>query len=262
MSETQSESINLDLLKQTIEQGREPHSTSQNPVMDPPIIIAGMYRGGTSLTTAAFALSGAWTGYTMPGNKFNPKGYFENEAFKSLIHLMIEISGYNDSDDLPPENLPALRPVSRLHHILETLMLAEGYNGGPWVIKNPKVPFFWQYFDQIFPKAKWILVRRNLDKVAESMGRVNVLSVPMKYGQLNQEDLRKVARGYDLRLDAVKRGIPSDRLRELNSEDVASEDFSKLRDIVEWAGLEFNEEAVSDFVEPSYFHKTDEKKET
>lgn len=256
---SQKNQIDLSFLEEALLDHRNPHLTHQKPKMDPPIIIAGMYRGGTSLTTAAFALSGAWTGFTMEGNKFNPKGYFENEAFKSVIHLMLEISGYNDSDDLPPENLPALRPVSRLHHIIETLMLSEGYTGGPWVIKNPKVPFLWQYFDQIYPDAKWVIVRRNLDKVAESMGRVNVLSVPPISGSMSPERLRRVADIYNMRLDRIVRSLPKERYREINSEDVVLESFSTLRETVEWAGLEFNEQAVSDFIEPSYFHKSNEK---
>lgn len=248
--------VDHSLLLKSLVAGREVHSTAQNPLMAPPIIIAGMYRGGTSLTTAAFALSGAWTGHTMEGNQFNPKGYFENEGFKSIIHMMLQISGYNDSDDLPPENLPDLRPIDRLHHIIETMMLAEGYSGGPWVIKNPKVPFLWRYFDAIYPNAKWVIVRRNVDKVAESMGRVNVLSIPPKKKDLSVENLKDIARMYDMRLDSMRRKLKPEQYREINSEDVADEDFSKLRDVVEWAGLSFNEGAVSDFVEPSYFHKS------
>jgi len=228
--------------------------TWEHSVMAPPVIIAGAYRGGTSLTTAAFALSGAWTGRTMPGNQFNPKGYFENESLKSVLHLMLSISGYNDSDDLPPENLPAFRGTDRLHHILETLMLAEGYAGGPWVIKNPKVPFFWRYFDMIYPQAKWVIVRRNPEAIVKSMTRVNVLTVPMKDMPPTREKLERVVNGYNFRLDAIKKAMPADRFRELHSEKIAARDFSDLREAVRWAGLAFDEKAVAEFVEPEYFH--------
>jgi len=246
------------LLEKAFAQDRNVQTTASNPLMQPPIIIAGMYRGGTSLATALFSLCGAWTGYTMEGNQFNPKGYFENESLKSVLHTMLHMSGYNDSDDLPPEDLLHARiGTERLHHMLEILLLAEGYKEGPWVMKNPKIPFFWRYFDAIYPDAKWVIVRRDKQSVIKSMQRVNVLTIPPRSLPLDDAKLGRIVDGYDMRLDSITRQIPGDRLREISSDDLVSGKLDDLQEIIEWAGLDYNQDKIDDFIEPKYFSSSE-----
>ena len=241
------------LLEKALSDDRVIERSWQNPHMDSPIIIAGTYRGGTSMMTGLCAACGAWTGHTMPGNDFNPKGYFEHEGLKSVLHLMLQISGYNDSDDLPPESLIDTRDADRLHHVLETLMLAEGYQGGPWVMKNPKIPFFWRYFDRIYPDAKWIITRRDKASILKSMQRVNVLTLKPKAEPFTADILSRVIDGYMMRLDSIERQLPADRVRTLSSDDIVAGNMDTLKDVMEWAGLTYDDSAVKEFIEPAYF---------
>lgn len=250
------EMIDKKRLEQAMSINRIADGTWNHPLMDPPTFILGMYRGGTSLVTAAFALSGAWTGYLQPANKFNRKGYYENNHFNSVMHALLQLSGYNDSDDMPPESLPEYRKTDRLHHIVETLMLAQGYSGGPWVLKSPKLMFLWKYFEEIYPKSKWVIVRRNLDVVAESLERTPAITIPMRNHDLSLKNIRRIVGLYEDRLNSIKSQLPPGRCREINSEDVVNGDWDRLEDIVEWAGLNFDREAFEDFVEPSYFQKS------
>ena len=136
-----------------------------------PIIVVGNYRSGTSITAGVLHACGAWIGTATPANQHNPKGYFENEALKSLLHLMLMWSRYNDSDKLPPDDLRGFAMFDRFHYLLELAMRGDGYSGGVRVFKNTKIVLFWRYFHQVYPNAKWVIVRRDASKIVESLQR-------------------------------------------------------------------------------------------
>lgn len=223
-------------------------------VFEQPTIITGPYRGGTSLVAGIFNLCGAWIGPSMPANRFNPKGYFENEGLKSLLHFMLQMSGYNDSDNLPPDELIKTRSPDRFRHVFESAIAASGYMGGQWAIKNPKIAFFWHYFDDAYPDAKWVVVRRPSEQVVASISRVNPFTVSPVKLPMTRDRLNAIVKGYQERLDSLVRNLPPDRVREVDSKKIVEGDLEQLRDVIAWTGLQFDEAAVSGFIEPSHYH--------
>ena len=56
-----------------------------------------------------------------------------------------------------------------------------------------------------------------------------------------------------MRLDSIERQLPADRVRNISSDDIVAGDTDTLKDVIEWAGLTYNESAVKEFIEPAYF---------
>ena len=126
--------------------------------------------------------------------------------------------------------------------------------GGQWAIKNPKIAFFWHYFDDAYPDAKWVVVRRPSEQVVASISRVNPFTVSPVKLPMTRDRLNGIVKGYQERLDSLVRNLPPDRVREVDSKKIVEGDLEQLRDVIAWTGLQFDEAAVSGFIEPSHYH--------
>lgn len=86
---------------------------SPTDVLEPPIIVMGSARSGTSVTAALLAAHGVWTGPTRPANEKNPHGFYEN-------HTLYRFRGDEPADK---------------RQVAATLW-QQGYRGGPWLVKH------------------------------------------------------------------------------------------------------------------------------
>ena len=207
------------------------------------------------MVAGCFEACGVWMGETVPGNAANPQGFFENAQLKSLLHSMLCMSEFNDSDYLPPFDFWNEEVARSLSHLVPRFFEGEGYvTGQPWAMKNPKIAFFWRLFERAFVDARWIVVRRDPMLVAESMCRVNPLTVPPKSRPLTKAALLQVTEAYDTRLQMILEAIPASRCWEVHSEPIAQGDFTELAQAIEGVGLTLEEQAVRAFVDPTLYH--------
>lgn len=140
--------------------------------MNKPILITGLPRTGTSLTAGLVHLSGIYFGPTVPGNRNNPKGFFENTGIRGSI-----LKPYLSSLDCDPKGQSKLPPVSgnppipalktRIERKLGLL------RGERWAYKDPKILLAWEAFNLGLPGAKWIVTYRGIDSIIKSIKRTS-----------------------------------------------------------------------------------------
>ncbi|MHC5035113.1 MAG: sulfotransferase [Planctomycetota bacterium] len=133
--------------------------------IEPPILVVGVPRSGTSVIAGTLAACGVWTGHTIAGSPPNPKGWFENPEIKNRTNkAMLAEAGYDPlgQDPLPPEALDG--PLPDISDILES----QGYQGGPWLFKDPKTLLCWRAWDRAFPRATWVLAVRRVPEIYAS----------------------------------------------------------------------------------------------
>ena len=172
------------------------------------------------------AACGAWTGELIDKPSLAPKGVYVNKALDAWLK-----DHYGNSCRIIEE--PHVFP----DEIVETFPQ-------PWMFKCGIQ--YWRVFEPYLPR--WILVRRSLDAILASAEKVgwetalgfNCAGTPEDVLEERHEEMDYV-RDYE-------DGMDVDAAR------VASGDFEELHTVISLCGLEWNEKAVRDFVEPTWWH--------
>ncbi len=196
-----------------------------------PIIILGMPRSGTSMVAGLFHLHGCWVGRTRVGNEKNPRGYFENTAFKRYFQAKNGRDLIRDEPIIPPDR-------REFDEFVDATLKNEDYQGGPWIVKFSAL--WWRYFEPYEPF--WVLVRRPK--------RANVEACMVSGLHNNANDKA----GLELSYDQHHREMDSLPGFNVYTQDVVAGDYSSLQIAIEGCGLNYDEEIVRKFVDKKFWH--------
>ena len=212
--------------------------------MNSPIIVTGVPRSGTSLTCGVLNTLGAFGGDMRGPTDWNQKGMFEN---RRIVGLVKDYLRSIDCDPLAQHPLPALsdlRPWPTLQNDIEQAMRADGYEGGVWFFKTVKGCHLWPLFMQAFPLAHWIIVERPKEQVIDSL-----LRTPFMRAYNTREGWDQYIEVHKKRFAEIERnGLDVVRI---NSNRIINGDYTYIRRFAKRVGLEWDEDVVREFVEPS-----------
>lgn len=100
-------------------------------------------------------------------DEYNVRGYWEHQNVKhNVVRPMLKELG-GDKIGQPP--LP--NPDKRLSNFKPEELRNEAYRHlrGANAYKDPKLVLVWPYFSQAFPNSRWILVRRDVNRIVDSI---------------------------------------------------------------------------------------------
>lgn len=219
-----------------------------------PILITGCARSGTSMTAGIIQMCGAFGGKTLcnQGNKNNRKGFFENgEIRENLVKPYLTLCG---ADPLGQDPLPVLEnliPLANLKDKVEETYTYQGHVGGPWYYKGAKICLIWPTWHKAFPRAKWIIVRREDEEIIQSCLKTGFMrAFKDEAGWQSWIDTHKLRfqEMVDNHLDVV----------EVWPSKFVHGDYSEIKGVVEDLGLKWKEEEVKDFVSPELWRTKNE----
>ncbi len=145
---------------------------AQRPTL---IVVLGMHRSGTSVTTRAMETLGARFGDNlMPaaeGN--NPKGFFEDMDVASLNIELMRAAGV-EWNALPEPVLDAIDPAElQVFRERALALLREKCQSGIFALKDPRIarllPFWQPVFDQLGARLLYVVAFRHPVSVARSL---------------------------------------------------------------------------------------------
>ena len=209
-----------------------------------PIIVTGCARSGTSMISGVLSACGAFFGDTYAGTPQNAKGFFENKRVREHVikPMMLKL----DADPLGQHPLPprdADPEYADLAGDVRRYIVDDGYKSGVWAVKGAKILLQWRAWARAFPQAKWVVVWRSPEAIADSCLRTPFMRRRTSKAEWMQWVAEHMARADDL----INHVGPQAFL--VKSRDVV-DDPDSIRWVVEECGLEWNGAAVCDFVEP------------
>jgi hypothetical protein len=218
-----------------------------------PILITGCARSGTSMTAGIIDICGGYGGRLPPaGNPNNKKGFFENrEVTETLVKPYLVLCGADPMGQKPLPDPRQLIPLGGLAGKVEQIYKYQGYKDGPWYFKGAKLCLIWPVWNAAFPDAKWVIVRRKDEDIVYSCMRTSFMRA------------HKSPAGWQTWVDHHKARFEEMRATLfINTVEVwpskfIEGDFSEIRGVVEGLGLEWNDEAVKDFVSPELWRSKD-----
>lgn len=217
--------------------------------IDRPILITGAARSGTSMIAGVVHLCGAWGGKMTGPTKYNKKGQFENSEIRNNITKpYLKSMGYDPMGQRPLPDIHNLKPID-LKTTVTDVIKRQGYQGGPWFYKGAKMCLFWPKWHEAFPRAKWVIVRRKSEDIANSclrtsfMRAYNTVSGWLQWVAVHEKRFKEM---HEAGLD-IKEVWPIKAIKG---------DFNELETMISWLGLDYHEEVVKSFVTPKLYHST------
>jgi glycosyltransferase involved in cell wall biosynthesis len=149
-------------------------SPASRPSEPGSLIVTGMHRSGTSLLASFLRAAGVDLGERLlPADAANPPGYFEDLDFQELqreILLACTVAesgwrdwGWTESQRLDFSRLPSFRPRA------EALVRRHQGAAGPWGWKDPRTILLLDFWNEILPDARYVLIYRAPWEVAASV---------------------------------------------------------------------------------------------
>jgi len=216
------------------------------------ILISGIARSGTSMTAGIINICGAKGGEMSSATIYNKKGMFENYEIRDtlvkplLINLGVDPMAQNPLPDVKLfKGLDNVSWKNRVEKILNEQGISEN---DIWFYKGAKMCLMWPLWDNAFPDAKWVLVRRRSKEIVNSCMRTGFMRAFKTeegwQGWVNQHITR-----FNEMLHANL------NLREVWPQEMIDGEFSEIKAVVEWLGLEWKEKEVKEFITPSLWNE-------
>jgi len=187
----------------------------------PPILITGIPRSGATMVAAAINACGAFCGGV------TKRSMYCNDRIKANI-----VAPYLDWEKLQPGLIPCIWKKA-----VSDVMIRDGYKEGPWMYKDSTSTLIWPVWQDAYPDAKWIIVRRKTNDIVNSCMKTTYMTeYDTKEGWL--EMVHKYEKHFN-EMVAAKLNY-----KELWPERMVQGDYSQLYSVVEWAGLTWNDKAL------------------
>lgn len=205
-----------------------------------PFLVAAPPRSGTSMVSGLLHHHGVQVGYYKV-NKDNPKGGFENIYIKNIVKESLKNNNY----DLNPIKIQPTTfkddPEFR-DKVLKCIDNPYKY----WLFKEFRILMTWPLWYKYFPDSVYILNRRDFQNNLKSMqkhrviskrGSVDDLEFWIKWARQRQEEIAEHCSHVWVYVDKIWNG-----------------DMSEARKVIEFCGLEFDEEKAKDWIDPNLCH--------
>jgi len=215
-----------------------------------PILVTGAARSGTSMTAGVFHLCGAWGGQMSGPTSNNRRGMFENARIRNTIvkpylkRIGVDPLGQHPLPDV--NNLPQLRDLRS--RVLGEI-LAQGYRPkqGEWMYKGAKMCLLWPLWHEAFPRARWVVVRREKADIVNSCLRTGFMRA------------FRDAKGWEGWVEAHEARFSEMHAADLDIHEVwptkmIQGDFTEIQSAVEDFFLEWREDEVRKFISPTLWN--------
>lgn len=217
--------------------------------MSRPIIITGCARSGTSLIAGVVHKCGAWMGNITGKTVWNKKGQFENIHIRDVL-----TKGYLKkigADPMGQDPLPRLKPTDFEVRWSSDVIFAinnEGYKGGPWAFKGAKACLIWPIWNNAFPKASWVVVRRDPERIVDSCMRTSFMRK-----RKTRESWMEWVWFHEEKFEEIR--LNCSRTYEIWPDSLFREDgLGGLQVLVKSLGLMWNDKEVREFIDPKLWH--------
>lgn len=132
------------------------------------LLMTGMHRSGTSFTASLLQSAGLDIGQNLigPGNG-NVKGFFECQDFVEFHEMVLRSQGLNDVG----WTLQAKIDVEEQYVKKAKELTAKSSSGSMWGWKDPRTTLFLDFWVNLLPNAKFILIYRSPWEVVDSLYR-------------------------------------------------------------------------------------------
>lgn len=226
-------------------------------ITNSPILITGCPRSGTSMIAGMLSLSGVFSGVT-------DKMYENIPIREGLVKNYLRQVGMGDNGHYPLiSKYPLVFPEYWNEKVM-TEITKQGLSNTQWMYKDCRNSLLWQLWYLSFPNAKWIIVRRNREDIIYSCQHTGYMRTFDDYEICQKIGAENPAQAWAWMIDEYemrfKKILKCKNVREVWPEKIANGDFSEIKEVWQWLGIEWDEEKMKTYIQPK-FYKHNNKEE-
>lgn len=197
-----------------------------------PILITGIERSGSTIIAKIIASCKVMTGATTE--------MMENTAIKKAVdNYYIEDLFMPVNGQKPLPNLADLHIPFGWGGMIENILIDQGYKGeNPWMYKSHRIAQIFPVWQYAFPNAKYIIVRRKTSDIIQSCLKTGFMTAY----QDKEGWLEWVHQHEKLFVGMIEAGL---NCKQIWPERMVYGDYSQVYEMIEWLGLEWNDNIVS-----------------
>ena len=195
-----------------------------------PILITGIPRSGTTMIAATINLCGAF------GGEMSKRGMYCNDRIREgLVKPYLKL---HNADPNAQKSFPEFIGIPKdWKEKVERIISEEGYKSGEWMYKDSRICQMWPVWNNAFPEAKWIIVRRKTTDIIESCLKTGYMTA-----YTNREGWLEMVHIYEHRfVEMITEGL---NCRTIWPERMVNGNYQQLYELCEWVGLEWKEESL------------------
>lgn len=209
-----------------------------------PILITGCPRSGSSMIASVVNICGAFLGKT------SVKSMFTNVSIKNKIVIpYFDRMGVDVNGQFPLPDTYGLSIPMDWKKKVEDIIELEGYVDGEWEYKDSRSALIWRVWNNAFPDAKWLIVRRRTADVIQSCIKTSFMSAfknPKNIEATNSENefgawLWYVHQYESKFVEMINNGL---NCKIIWPERMLDGNFKQIHEVVDWLGLEWNDKAI------------------
>jgi len=229
-------------------------------IEQPPILITGIPRSGTSIIAAALNMCGAF------GGSMSKRGMYSNDILREEV--MKEYFTSIHADLLGQFPLPVVNNLSipiNWKQRIEQVMISDGYEKGKWMYKDSRMSLMWPVWNHAFPDAKWLIVRRRTGDIVNSCVRTNFMSAFRSVENQKAVNATSEREGwlwwvhqYEQRfVEMITEGLDC---KIIWPQQMVHGDYKQMYQTLEWLGLPWKSDVLG-LIDPLLWHTRKKEKE-
>lgn len=202
-----------------------------------PILITGIPRSGSTAVAATINLCGAF------GGEMSKRGMYSNDRIREEIVKTYLIENGIKKNGLHPKdmNLPFVDIFKSFNfntkEWIENIMVEEGYQEGNWMYKDSRLSLMWTIWNQIYPDAKWVIVRRRTGDIVQSCMKTKYM-----IGYDDEAGWLDMVHGYEKNLISLIETCPNHMI--IWPERMVQRNYQQIYDMCDWLGIKWNPDAL------------------
>lgn len=203
--------------------------------MNDPILITGMERSGISLIGEAVRICGAWRG--------QPKEILDAVVKPFFRGIKADVSAQAPLPDIETCKKLAASIREKWNSRVKDIITEHGYDHGAWFYADPKSCLIWPVWNDAFPEARWVIVRRKDNDIIKSC---------LKTGYMSAYDdaagWMRWIEDYKKRFEEmVKAGL---NIWQIWPQRMLRGKLEEVKAMIQFLGLEWKAKEMEDFITP------------
>lgn len=215
-----------------------------------PIFIVGCARSFTSMIGEMLHKSGVFGG-NIGGtiNEHNPNGMFENTAIRNkVVKPYLRKIGADPRGQKPLANSAKCYSDKTIRESTIKILHDQGLKPNQmWYYKEPKLCMVWRAWEEQFPEARWIIVKRRLSDIAHSCMNTRFLT---EYNKI--DGWLKWAARHEKALNDIR--FKANKAFEIWPERALCGHFSEVREMFSFLDIELKSDVVRGCINKEYWH--------
>lgn len=208
-----------------------------------PILITGCARSGTSIVAKIVNLCGAFGGSM---SKIYENITIQDGVVKTFLNgLKVDPLGQWPLPDVSNMPIP-----SNWGNIIESVMIQQGYQKGPWMLKDTKMNLMWPVWNYAYPNAKWIIVRRKTPEIIRSCMQTGFMNAFDCEGCRQEVGVSTSEEGWlwwihqqeNRFVEMIQAGMD---VKQIWPERMVRGDYEQIKDMIRWLGLIWRDDILS-----------------